>query len=65
MTNAELLEHIASGKPMTVHLSKGSFALVVDGIHHIIDEAQACILWDALPLLASRGQSFKSASPST
>lgn len=54
MTNAELVEHIDSGKLMKVHCTADNFSLVVDGQHHVINEEQACILWDALPLLAAQ-----------
>jgi hypothetical protein len=57
VTNDELLAHIESGKPLKVHLTKNSFALIVEDEHHIITEEQACILWDVMPLLAGRADS--------
>lgn len=54
MTNAELLDRIEGGNLLMVTISKDGIALIVDGIHHIINDEQAEILWNAMPLLAAQ-----------
>lgn len=63
MTNAELAE-ILEKRPsaIKVSMSKAGIYLIVDGVSHIIDETQACIIWDLMPTLARLSSSQEKAS---
>lgn len=54
MTNVELADLLTS-RPwdIKVSMSKDGVYLTVDGVAHIIDETQACIIWDLMPQIAA------------
>jgi len=54
MTNAELADLLTT-RPwdIKVSMSKAGIYLTIDGVPHVIDETQACIIWDLMPTIAA------------